>query len=231
MEEIDDLCWEIEFSEKLVEHPDIKELIIDIDNYCASNRIIGYHYTRAFPEQIGQRGLLVRSGQEIREGFIESCGQLFSESEILDIKAAWNNYYDDEKHGQPQVRDYRIFFNFTQAAIEKSGAEPLLNIFGGEQISMCFDADSSIGKKLSSLGEPLILRCTLDPENLKTFIEHPWGQIVVSSYHLSKNPGAYRIDQDGYQSITVPPEDIEIHKAPTSNSSPTGYAALHLRLS
>lgn len=230
LEAFDGVCVEIEFSEKLVEIPEIADLVSEINNYCESNRIIGYHYTRADPEQIRKNGLLVRSGKEIRETFLVNYGHLFREDEREEMKRSWAECFH-ECHSQPQSRDYRLFFNFTQKGVEEGGAEPLLSFFGGEQINMCFDNDSSIMKKLSSLGEPLILRCVLNPSDVHAFIENPWGKIAVSSYHLSKNPRAYRIDQDGYQLVPVPPDDIEIHQALTSSSSPTGYAPLNLRLS
>lgn len=81
-------------------------------------------------------------------------------------------------------------------------------MYGGEQVNMCFRYDSNIGKKLKQIGAPLVVRCSLNPNQVNTFIENPWGKIVVSSYHLSQNSEAYQIDQDGYLTVPVGPKKI-----------------------
>lgn len=73
---------------------------------------------------------------------------------------------------------------------------------------MCFKLDEPIGHKLGNIGEPLLVRCALDPGVVSTFIENPWGKILVSAYHLMINSKAYIIDQDGYQSLPVNSKDI-----------------------
>lgn len=194
-----------EFSESLVERSDVSSLTRDLDRYCRDNRIIGVHYTRAVPESIRTKGLLIRDGEEIREAFINEHGHLFSEKEILIIKKRWGDYFD---YSQSSVRNRRIFFNFTEIELGGSGTEYLLGLYGGEQVSMCFELDEPIGLKLGAIGAPLVVRCSLDPNQVETFIENPWGKILISSFHALTNPDAYRIDQDGYQSVPVNPEDI-----------------------
>lgn len=54
----------------------------------------------------------------------------------------------------------------------------------------------------------MIVRCSLDPNQINTFIGNPWGKILFSSFHVLMNPNVYRIDPDGYQSIPVSPENI-----------------------
>ncbi|HDL7089150.1 TPA: hypothetical protein PXM39_000579 [Yersinia enterocolitica] len=202
---IESSCMGEEFSESLVEHYNVSALVRDIDQYCRSNRIIGIHYTRAVPESIRSKGLLVRDGKEVRETFLSEHGYLFSQEEILMIKDRWECYFD---HNQGSARNSRIFFNFTEKELGRSGTKYLLGLCGGEQVSMCFEADELLGLKFGKIGEPMVVRCSLDPNQIKTFIEYPWGKILVSSFHALINPDAYRIDQDGYQSIPVKPEDI-----------------------
>lgn len=73
---------------------------------------------------------------------------------------------------------------------------------------MCFEPDEPIGQKLEAIGEPLIVRCSLDPANLEIFTDLPWGKILVSSFHILINPKAYPLDQDAYQTVAVEPKDI-----------------------
>ena len=75
----------------------------------------------------------------------------------------------------------------------------MLGLYGGEQVSMCFELDEPLGLKFGAIGEPMVVRCSLDPNQIRTFIENPWGKILVSSFHSLINPNACQIDQDGYQ--------------------------------
>ena len=202
---IESSFMEYEFTESLVDRSDVSCLARDLDCYCRSNRIIGVHYTRAVPDSIQSKGLLIRDGKEIREAFINEHGNRFSQEEIRTIKKRWDDYFD---HGQSSVRDRRIFFNFTETELGGGGTEYLLGLYGGEQVSMCFELDEPIGLKLGAIGAPLVVRCSLDPNQIETFIENPWGKILISSFHALTNPSAYRIDQDGYQSVPVKPVDI-----------------------
>lgn len=205
LKKIENLCCELKFSEVLVEHRAANSLVKDIDEHCMENKIIGVHYTRAIPENIRQNGLLIRTGGEIRGEFLEQHGHLFTGSELATIKERWASYFNSS---QSSARDGRIFFNFTESALCDGGAKYLLELYGGEQISMCFEQDCAIGKKLGNIGQPLIVRSALDPNALNTYIDHPWGKILVSSYHLLVNSDAYGIDQDGHQCIPVEPENI-----------------------
>lgn len=202
---IDALCEECEYSEALVEKGVVSSIVKDINEYCLNNKVVGIHYTRAIPEDIRSRGLLVRDGESIRNTFLTEHGHLFSSEEIAMIKGRWNSYFYER---QCEARDRRIFFNFTEAELGRSGTKYLLGLYGGEQVSMCFDFDDPIGEKLTTIGQPLVVKCSLDPNQLNTFIEHPWGKIAVSAYHVMVNPSAYCIDQDGYQSAPVFPSEI-----------------------
>lgn len=202
---IESLCKRHEFSEELVESREASALVRDIDQYCNEQRVIGVHYTRALPESISASGLLVRDGEKIRSEFLRQHGHRFSEAEINEIKERWSKYFD---RGQSCARDGRIFFNFTEIELGGSGSEYLLGLYGGEQVNMCFELDEPLGGKFGEIGNPLVVRCALYPSKVKTFIEHPWGKILVSSFHATINPNAYRIDQDGYQEVPVKPEDV-----------------------
>ena len=202
---IKELCESIEFSDEFVQHQNVRGLVRDINEYCLQNKIVGIHYTRAEPESILKKGLLIRNGRDIREIFLNEYGYLFSEDELIYMRKVWHKYYRNQ---QESVRDGRVFFNFTETALDNRGAEFLLGMYGGEQINMCFEPEEPIGSKLNSIGKAMVVRCSLDPHRIKTFIEHPWGQILMSSFHSLHNHEVHQIDQDGYQFVPVKPEDI-----------------------
>lgn len=199
------LCRKFAFSEELIEQNDVYSLVQEIDDFCTTKKIVGIHYTRAIPESILKNGLLIRNGNEIRANFLKEHNSIFTETEITTIIERWKSYFN---HSQSSARDGRIFFNFTESALGNGGAKNLLGLYGGEQINMCFDLQEPIGKKLANIGVPLVVRCALSPDAVKTFIEYPWGKILFSAYHLKVNPEAFGIDQDGYQSIPVKQEDV-----------------------
>lgn len=187
--------------------PAIASLIKDIDHFCSENMVIGVHYTRAIPDDILTHGLRPRSGEEIREQFLSRFRHMFNPDEIVAIKAAWASYYDKRARSS---RDHRIWFNFTCNALKNGGADLLLKYYGGEQVYFCIDELPGVGEKLSSIGQPLIVKCALLPAEVRTFIDYPWGTIAVSTYHKHINPDAYQTDQDGHQTVPVPPDRIEL---------------------
>ncbi|WBX97994.1 hypothetical protein [Chryseobacterium gambrini] len=188
---------------------EIKYLISKINTFCLNNSIIGYHYTRAFPSDILENGLICRTGREIRENFLKKYKHLFNAVELKKIMILWENYFCEK---QTESRDKRIFFNFTKFGLKTSDAEPLLINFGGEQIFMPLISDESLSKKIKTLGKPLILKCKLSPKNIETFIDQPWGKIAISSYNKIKNKEAQQTDQDGYQTVNVSPLNIQIEE-------------------
>lgn len=205
----DSLFKTFSFVEDFEDIKEIGELISKINIFCLSNLIIGFHYTKAYPKEINENGLISQTGKQIRDNFLKNYKYLFTAQEIEKIINTWENYFCEE---QIEARDNRIFFNFTKHGLNNFDANPLLTNFGGEQIYMPLLSHDSISKKIKTLGNPLILKCKLSPKNIETFIDEPWGKIAISSYNNMKNKEAHRIDQDGYQTVNVSPENIEIEE-------------------
>jgi hypothetical protein len=205
----DSIFTNCEHVEHYYDNCEILRLIIDINNYCLKNQIIGYHYTNAIENDILKNGIIIRDGKDIRNDFINRYFHLFTENEKKQILQKWKEYFIDNKI---KFRDSRVFFNFTKNALINGGADLLLNYYGGEQIYFPLYKEPYIGGKLKQIGTPMILKCILNPNDIKTFIEYPWGKIAISSYNRIKNPNAYVVDQDGYQKVGVKPENIVIIK-------------------
>lgn len=206
---ITSICRSEEFSEEVVQHPDVRNLVMGIDGYCLQKRVMGIHYTRAIRADIKQEGLLVRTGAEIRHEFLQRFGYKFEKNELEWFETKWSSH----QAKQSDIRDSLLWFNFTLTAYGGSGSEYLLGMYGGEQIHMGIELDTPIGSKLACIGEPLIVKCALDPKKVETAIEHPWGKILVSSFHLSVQPEAYRIDQDGRITHSILPQDLVVEPA------------------
>lgn len=205
----DNLFEQFEFLENFETNEGIHNLIIEINDYCLRNKIVGFHFTNAIEKNILDQGLAIRTGKEIRESFIKNHFHLFTKDEQNKILIEWKKEFDES---DVKSRDNRIFFNFTKHALYNRGAELLLRYYGGEQVYFPLYKIPQIGQKLENIGEPMILKCTLDPNEINTFIEYPWGKIIVSSYHRTKNLNAYLVDQDGYQRVDVSKDNVEIIK-------------------
>jgi hypothetical protein len=207
--EFDDDFVRVNFLENLQDIVELQVLIQEINHHCERNQIFGFHFTRADQESISEFGLIPRTGSEIRNEFLSKYGHKFSSKEKDLIISAWSDYFSKD---QTKIRDRKIYFNLTTDAFKIGGAELLLKYYGGEQIYNPIYKIKGIKEKLQSIGIPMILKCRLNPKELSTYIQNPWGSIAVSSYHRSINPNAYVIDQDAHQCTHVSPKDIEIIK-------------------
>ncbi len=189
----------------------LRTLIRDINQHCLSGTVIGYHYTRAFPGDILTNGLKARTGEEWRRTFLAQHRDRFTDDEINAIQCAWARYYDSSAKA---ARDNRIFFTFNWYEPTDSAVRLLLQHFGGEQIYFALLGQfPAIASKLSTIGEPLILKCTLDPSDIRVTREDPWGMLVASVYHRVVKPTAYKYGFDGYTLKPVAPQDIELSKS------------------
>ena len=185
-----------EFLEDIEDYEQIQELFSEINDYCKSNFIIGYHYTNANPDEILTNGLLCRTGEEIRNNFLDKYGHLFTAHEIKLMKSEWEEYYNDF---HKDARDKKIYFNFTLSAFPGFGTESLLGNFGGEQIYMAIDHIESIKIKLEKIGVPLIVKALLNPKEINATYDRVWGRIAVSTFQRMQNPEAGVVDVDGFQ--------------------------------
>jgi hypothetical protein len=205
----DELFKSHEFLEEIESNHMIQLLILQINDYCEMNRIIGFHYTRSIPQNILDKGLKIRSGSEIRRDFLNDHGKLFTDQELNLMKQRWlSNFWEEQEN----VRGNRIFFNFTLTELHGLGARDLLNNYGGEQVYFCIDEIDGVSEKIKSLGVPLVAKCTLNPNDVTTFGENCWGKIAVSTYHRTVNPKAHTVDRDGYQCSAVLPESVELYQ-------------------
>jgi hypothetical protein len=211
LKKFDDTFKTSSFLEDYGNNENINQLIFEINNYCLDNKIIGFHYTNAIEKDISEKGMIIRSGEQIRNDFVKRFFHLFEQSEQRLIEERWLSRFGKK---DIKIRDNRIFFNFTKNALNNGGAELLLKYYGGEQIYFPLFKLPTIEKKLREIGKPMILKCCLNPNEINTYIENSWGKIIVSSYNRTINSNANVVDQDGYQKRGVPKENIEIIPLP-----------------
>jgi hypothetical protein len=205
LESFTDVFKEQESWERLLKIPSLLQIVKELDGICLRDGVFGYHYTRAEKESIEKHGLIALSGDERRRDFLERYGHLFTNEQRDRIRKKYNCYFSPEMR---RSRDHKIFFNFTLDALEDTGAECLLKYYGGEVVNFPLCDDPELEGILKTIGQPMIVECVLNPAELTTHYANPWGKIWLSSYHVTLNPNACRCDQDGYQEISVRPEQI-----------------------
>lgn len=132
---------------------------------------------------------------------------MFTDEELDTIKNAWQAYFNKN---MISCRDFRIFFNLTTTVLFDSGAKPLLQYYGGEQVYMPLKGFPSIAKKIQNIGSPLLIKATLNPSQLKLFDYEDIAKIAISSYHRLLRPDASQYDQDAYQREPILPNQVEI---------------------
>lgn len=200
-----ELLGAAEFLDELLERQDIFEIADALNGLAEEAGVVGYHYTRSSRCSIEASGLISKSGEERRREFLEEYGDYFTLRQRERMEATWDAYFDER---QNRVRDHRIWFNLTKFALEDGGAAPLLSNYGGEVVYMPLALDCEIAMTLASIGEPMVIRCSLDTKDLDTFSSTPWGKVWLSSYHRSVNPNAHQTDFDVYTTHPVHPERI-----------------------
>jgi hypothetical protein len=201
----DALFRELEFSEQFLEVEEINQIVCELDNICRSDGIVGVHYTRSEKEKLESEGLVAKAGEDRRNEFLGRFGHLFTGEQRSRLLAGWSSYFN---HEQCRIRDNRVWFNLTRVAYPKMGAEDLLAHYGGEVIYMPLSRDAEIEAILGSIGEPMIVECSLNVAEVQTFCQNAWGRTWVSSYHRSVNPDAHQWDVDLYTGMSVSPEAV-----------------------
>jgi hypothetical protein len=200
-----DVLCATEFLDELLKTQAIREVAEALNKLAEKHGLVGYHYTRSIRASIRDNGLVVKPGDERRREFMEQHGNHFSPQQRHKIETAWANYFVDS---QNKARDGLIWFNLTKSALTNKGATASLSNYGGEVIYMPFSRDCEITKVLGSIGEPMVVKCSLDTARLKTFSLMPWGKVWLSSYHRAVNSNAYQTDFDVYTTCSVSPAQI-----------------------
>lgn len=203
LNEMNCLFQEQDYLEDLIDNSSVRALIKEVNEFCIPHKIIGVHYTRALPERIKEQGLILRSGNEIRKNLLQDWLSFFTEDQLCRMKQAWETSFTDE---QEKIRDKRIWFNFTEDALNCDLAENLLAYYGGEQVYYALESD--ILEKLQKIGTPMVVRCALNPQNIEHYDDNPWGKILLSAYHCKVNKNAEIYDVDAFQKLPVKPEEI-----------------------
>lgn len=194
-----------EFLEGLLSHNRVHEIAQALDDVCVRNGVVGYHYTRAIPGSIEANGLRTGVGDEQRSRFLSEHGHRFTSAQRERITDMWATYFTPR---QCIPRDNRIWFAMTRYDPTYGGVKCLLTCFGGENVYMPLVDDPEIGSVLRSIGRPLIIRCRLSTDKLRTYSSTPWGRVWLSTYHRSVLAEANRFDVDAYSETCIPVDDV-----------------------
>lgn len=201
----DSLLQDLKHSEDYEAHKPLLEIMVELEAICDSDGIVGIQYTRGDRKRLLSEGLRARTGDEWREDFLRTHGRRFTRAQRQHLVERWDSYFYDQ---QNRTRDNRVWFNLTRTGLSNGGARPLLSHYGGEAISMPFSDDDKVSRILATLGEPMVVECSLRTDSVSTFCQNAWGRTWLSSYHCSVNKDALQWDVDLYSSMDIPPSAI-----------------------
>ena len=71
LSQFDQIFEEVDYLSDLDNIDALQCLIREINEYCLNNEVIGFHYTRAYQDDISRLGLLSRTGKVIRADFLK----------------------------------------------------------------------------------------------------------------------------------------------------------------
>ena len=192
------------YIDELARRDDVVQLLGELNEYL-SKGVIGIHYTRSFRDCIQKNGLQLKSGQERRERFLDEYSYLFTPEEVEEIRSEYSKYFTDRMNW---ARDNKIWFCLSEEAMNNGGAARLLEYYGGEAVYMPLTNLDSISNKIRRIGEPLIVKCRLNPKSINGCWEYPVALVWLSAYHASINPKAKLYDVDVWSTLPIRPEDI-----------------------
>ncbi|MGB3465746.1 MAG: hypothetical protein WBA74_10765 [Cyclobacteriaceae bacterium] len=190
----------------LKKEDDFLILMSKLDKFCRSNDIVGYHLTKAPKKDILDSGLLCRSGEEIRKLFMKQYSEKFSNEQLLKIGKKWISYFDEEEACH---RDNCIYFYFNLNEENDLIEIPFLNKYGGEQIYTPLSDIAGVEEILKGIGDPIVVKCSLKPDDINIDNELPFGMLLCSAYHQSVNSAAIKLHWQGCQKKSVPPDRIK----------------------
>lgn len=145
-------------------------MLVDLDNHSGqtvdfqSDKVIGYHCTRSFPEDIKTMGLK-RFNLNDRICYMESKLLSHGLNPLL-VSKYLHAVRNDMSGVQQRGRDQQVWFCLNRALFEKEfGCERFFKYFGGEamyRVALHNRSFNEIKDSLQSMGQPLVVVAEID---------------------------------------------------------------------
>lgn len=191
-------------TESLVRDGPLTSIADALTEHLRGQRIHGYHCTREpEPGYFAARGLRATNLAEHQEEFLRALGHHFTAGEIAYMHEQWGGYFDE---GQRRGREGRVWACLTRALVLSHGAEPFFEAYGGEAIYMPLADNSSSKRKLTSLGQPVVVEVALPGAEIRTSYEMAW--CAMNYHHRRINPSAHAMESEACFKGGVPPADV-----------------------
>lgn len=202
---LDSSLKRIDYFDDVEREVDLNSVLERLDSYLEERGVIAHHYTRADPESIRLRGLIVSTGAERRAWFLTAYGHRFTPEQLSQIREAHAKYF---WKGQNEVRDGLVFLTLNKHAPDDLDVAPLLSYFGGETINMPLTRIPGVDEVLRSIGKPLVVSVQLHPSQMIDCTDHSAARVWLSAYHAKVNPKAELNGRDVSVCKSIPPKDI-----------------------
>ena len=193
------------FLDSVLENESVRTIADDLNVYLKQRRIYGYHCTREpWPTYFETHGLRLADVGAHQAEFLAIFGDRFTETEITQMKAAWEDYF--EGHRQRTLRNGLVWACLSRSLVRSSGTETFFRFFGGECIFMPLKHHSAIASKLEAIGHPVVVEVALPGDILQA--RHEMSTSVLSRHHIKIRPDAHLYESEAHLRQAIPKEDI-----------------------
>jgi len=196
---------ESEYLDEILNDSATFEIAQELHRYVEENGVLGFHYTRAFPERIRDAGLIAIAGGVRRTQFLGEFGDLFSSEQRARIENCWCRYFNVDEN---ERRDFRVYFAGSNDLSKAGVVQPLYKYYGGEVVNMALNNEKDIMALIAKIGVPLVIGCSLNARDLREPYNYDFGRALISAYHASVNCEAEWVGFSTYSRVSILPSQI-----------------------
>lgn len=193
-------------TDEVYDQEPFRSALVDLESHIRTQQIVGYHCTKEpEPDFFKDRGLRVLDRKNHQAEFLKNHAWRFTPKEVVQIRQEWDSYFPGQ---QENSRNGKIWFCLIPHPVVDGGADNLLTYFGGEAVYMPFRDGTPIAKKLSEIGNSVVVEAAITPDDLTTFTDNALAKNSFHLFHRYLNPEVVLSGYEGYISRDIPPQDI-----------------------
>ncbi|MGD0280663.1 MAG: hypothetical protein ABSC11_15355 [Smithella sp.] len=201
-----DILLSNNYMENLIESEPFCSIAEELNAFILKHKVVGYHCTKESEKGYFEKcGIRVLDRKNHQNKFLKKFSSQFSVEDLNLLKQAWESYFSI---GQDYGRNGKIWFCLAPDQVISYGTKDFFTYFGGEAIYKPIKDYSSITQILRNIGNPVIVKVAIDPNDLHTFSQVPFAINTLSLFHQRQNPKAYIHSREGYLMHDVTPNEI-----------------------
>jgi hypothetical protein len=187
-------------------HPDIRQIEDELEVFLRFQTIQAYHCTREpAPGFFESHGLRLSDLKSHQDEFLTTYGQLFTSSELVEMQAAWNDYFHRGEMAHVG-RNGMVWACLARTLVLSDGTTRFFDYFGGEAIYWPVKDSPTLAPKLRAMGRPVVVELAVPGQDFRT--SQPLAWFVLSQFHQTLNKDAHLYTAEGRTLRAVRPDEI-----------------------